>query len=192
MVERKYLNQMYSQNPDTGNFIVEIQMENYLYIFNEWDSASFKRRDIDPDLSDFLESCSSDIPLNMGIELHFNILNEERSLKKEKTIISGLRNYYARCLYFEKQALKELYRKFLFYILIAFPLFFCSYALDYYIVDNIIFTGLLEGVYVGGWVFLWAAIEMLAFDRGPIIRKIKECNRLLKAPIYFSYDDLSK
>lgn len=55
------LEKIYERNPENGNFIIEISLDNYAEIFNEWDHAPFKRKDINPELLNFLEDSIDDI-----------------------------------------------------------------------------------------------------------------------------------
>lgn len=187
MNENKYLNQIYKKNPETKNYVIELKVDNLSYIFNDWDSATFKRRDVDPELIEFLEDCSSDIPLRFGIELHFNVLNGIKDLNKEKQIVTGIKNYLNYLLYVEKKIIKRLFRKIITCIIIGFLLIACGSSWSAFMPRNIISNVLEEGVYVGGWVFLWEAVYLLFFEINLVRTKIKEYARLVNAPIHFAF-----
>lgn len=187
MKENKYLNQIYKKNPETNNYVIELKVDNLSYIFNDWDSAIFKRRDIDPELIEFLEDCSSDIPLRYGIELHFDVLKGLKDLKKEKQIISGIKNHLNYLLYVQKSTIKRLYKRIISCVALGILLTAFSFSLDTIMPENIIGDVVEEGVNIGGWVFLWEAVYMLFFEVGGVRNRIKEYARLVKAPIYFSF-----
>ena len=42
------LRKIYRQNPDTGAFLIEVALDRYEEIFNEWDPVPYKRRDLNP------------------------------------------------------------------------------------------------------------------------------------------------
>ena len=63
----------YRKNPDTGRIIIDIALDNYLEFFHEWDNSIFKKRDINPELAEFLDLCSEDIPLRKKLEIVFSI-----------------------------------------------------------------------------------------------------------------------
>ena len=54
---------LYRKNNYTGRIIIDIALEDYHEFFHEWDNASFRKRDIHPELAQFLDLCSEDIPL---------------------------------------------------------------------------------------------------------------------------------
>lgn len=187
MDKNKYLNQIYKKNTETKNYVIELKVDNLSYIFNDWDSANFKRRDVDPELIEFLEDCSSDIPLRFGIELNFNVLNGIKDLNKEKQITLGIKNHLNYLLYVEQKAIKKLLKKIITCIIIGFLLIACSLSWNAVMSQNIIGQVLDEGVNVGGWVFLWEAVYLLFFEIGLVRTKTKEYARLVNAPIYFDF-----
>ncbi|SDK02979.1 hypothetical protein [Natronincola ferrireducens] len=182
-----YLNAMYPLNPKSGNLIIEILLEKYIYLFNEWDNASFKRRDLDPDLIFFLDECSQEVSLEHDIELVITVTEEERDITKENNIIKGFKNQYSHYLTSEERSLKELYKKTLLYVIAAFTILFASSILEETLTVSPLSTTVIEGSYIGGWVFAWEAVSNFFFLRGEVKRKIKEYKRILKAPILFVY-----
>ncbi|SET27850.1 hypothetical protein SAMN05660297_01888 [Natronincola peptidivorans] len=184
-----FLNEIYPQNPITGNLIIEILLEKYIYLFNEWDNASFKRRDLDPDLIFFLEECSLEIPLKYDIELKIAVSEDERDHDKEVNIVKGIKHQYNHYLRAERRCLKDLFKKVLLYVVTAFSLILIASILESVIIDyeSPVFITVLEGFYVGGWVFAWEAISSFSFHRGKIVRKIKDYERILRAPMQFVY-----
>lgn len=186
MKEFEYLRKVYKENPETGNFVIEVLLETYLYAFNEWDSAYFQRRDLDPDLIRFLESCSSDIPLQYGVELSFSVFSERKE-ETEKMISNGIKSYFYYSIHSEEVALRDMRAKMAMYVGASISFLVLAFFAGNIPVENVLTITLNEGLYIGGWVFLWEAISLFSFNRSKIYRKIKEYKRFLKAPVYFEY-----
>ena len=186
--DEKNLERIYERDKETGAFIISIGIEKYPDIFNELDSAPWRRRDIDQDLRVFLEESSTDILLKYDIILKFNISKEKQDPQKEERIKLGLRTYFS----FERNALQKKihssYEKSALYALVSFLLLFTSYSLQAQININIFLTTLLGGVSIGGWVFLWEAISTFAFKSRDIREKHRQYKRLSIAPIRFNYN----
>ena len=182
-----FLNEVYVQNPETRDLIIEILLEKPIYLFNEWDNASFKRRDLDPDLIYFLEECSQEIPLRYGLQLNIAITEEERDSEREDNIKKGIKTQYTHYLRAERRNLKQLYVRVLLYVVTSFSLLLLASVLNETLQIRPLTTTLVEGFNVGGWVFAWEAISSFSFHRGKIVRKIKEYERFLRAPIQFQY-----
>jgi hypothetical protein len=184
---KQYLLESYPQNNDSGNLIIEILLERYLYLFNEWDNSSFKRRDLDADLIQFLDDCAVEIPAEFGIELLFGLTEDARSEASERVVITSLRNHYRRMMDVEKRLLAFLDRRMLVNLIIAFALLFAASVLSENTQGGALWNTLIEGFFVGGWVFAWTAISTFAFERRNMKRKTANLERLLKAPIRFNY-----
>lgn len=71
-----YLQKIYDKNPVTGNYIIEVALDKYTDVFNDWDHASYKKRDMDPDLAYFLEDCADDIPSKHKFDICFYVPKE--------------------------------------------------------------------------------------------------------------------
>jgi hypothetical protein len=178
---------IYEKDPATNAFILAITTEKYADIFNELDPAPFKRRDINHDLRVYLEDSSSDIPLTLKVILQFNLSNETADHQKEQRIISGLRTYF---FFVENQLIREIHKSYqrgAIYVAIAFLLLLISFTLNSVSSPDIVFTTLVEGINIGGWVFLWEAISTFAFKKRDVRNRKKHYERFTAAPIRFNY-----
>jgi hypothetical protein len=181
------LDRIYERDTATNAFIIATAVEKYTDIFNELDPAPFKKRDINHDLRVFLEDCSFDIPLKYDVILQFNLAAEILDSKKEERILLGLRTYFR---FVENQLKREIslsYQRGALYVSIAFFLLLTSYALRAAATSGIVFTTLVEGVTIGGWVFLWEAISTFAFKKRDVRNRKKHYERFFGAQIRFNY-----
>lgn len=185
--DEKTLEHIYEREKNTGAFIISIAITKYLDIFNELDSAPWKRRDLDHDLLVFLEESSADIPLQYDIVLQFNVSPEKQDAEKEERIRLGLRTYFTFVKNSLQRELRGSYEKSALYVLASFLLLFTSYTLQAQVSGNIIFTTLVDGVSIGGWVFLWEAISTFAFRNRDMREKYQQYRRLNMAPVRFYY-----
>jgi hypothetical protein len=186
MKKSDYLNKIYEKNPDTGNYIIEISLDKYSDIFNEWDHASYKKRDLDPELARFLEDCSMDIPIKYGLDVCFYLPKEIQDKEKEKIIINGLKTFYSFYIHWEHRNLKESYSRIFSYILISFLLLSLGYLINVS-KDDVLLNTLMQGMNVGGWVFLWEAISLFFFKRGEVLGRVKKYKRFASSKIIFKY-----
>jgi hypothetical protein len=179
-----YAERLFPRDPVTGKFIIEILLEKYIYAFNEWDSSYFRRRDLDPDLVDFLENCSESIPLNEDFQLSFTV-TQERDEEIEKVLTDSIKNYFtfSQIQLFEK--IKNLYKRALLYGMFSFLLLFLAIFSETSLPDNYFSRLFLEGAFIGGWVFLWEAISNVVFQRADIARQHIKIKRLINTPMVF-------
>ena len=184
--KKSELETIYEKDPKTNSFFIDIAIDTYNDIFNELDPAPFRKRDIDPDLNDFIENCSSDIPFKYDISLRFQIPKEARDTEKEERIKTGLKTYFSFNMHSAEKELKKIYEKGLFYIFISFSFLFFAFFLETIIPENVLFNTLLEGLFIGGWVFLWEALYSFAFERKGVNYEFKQYRRLHFAQISFN------
>lgn len=186
-MKSEILNRLYERNPDTGNYIVEISLDKYLDVFNDWDHASYRKRDMDPELAFFLEDCSMEIPLRYGLDLVFYLPRRAKDEEKETIIQSVVKSYYQFYANLERKALQRGFRRALNHVLVAAGLLSATYFLNLG-QQNAFLSIISEGTTVGGWVFLWEAISFSFFRCSDDNDKIKAYQRLARANICFRYD----
>ncbi|MBM7553033.1 hypothetical protein [Thalassobacillus pellis] len=188
-MKRNFLDQFYTIDRNTGEYIIEIGLNSYDDIFNSWDSSVYNLRDLDSSLKSFLEECSYDIDLHNDIVLRFHMQNEKGDPKVENTVITSLRNFFNYRLHFIKKEMDHDLKKVVVYVAVSLVLTFFSLYLPEVLDVEIVFKIILQAVQLGGWVFLWEAFT-LVFLQGRAPRKLrKEYRRLLHAPIRFQYNE---
>jgi len=181
---------LYRKNPKTGRIIIDVALDNYLDFFHEWDSSAFKKRDMHPDLAEFLDLCSEEIPLRRKLEIAFTLEADEVDDKKEELIRISYRNYYNSLKRFEKKRLERYIRFSTILLLISFVLLATYATLSKAGEGTIISNVFRESLLIGGWVFAWETIHLLFIDTLEPINRYREINRFLEADISFKYKGL--
>lgn len=188
MVKKDYLKAIYPRDEETGGYIIDISLDNYDDLFNEWDRSPLRRRDLDPELYNFLEESSEEIPLKFPLVIVLHLPNGSRIIKREESLLKGWKNFYSFNAHLIARDINASNRKAFLYVLVAFFFFLSAYFFKPFAKDLLYFDILLEGVFVGGWVFLWEAFSLAFFESKKLYKKRKEYQRLLNSKIKFSYD----
>ncbi len=126
------LERIYEKDKDTGAFIISVALDHYEDVFNELDSAPWRRRDLDHDLRIFLEESSSDIPLKYDIILQFNVALERCDAEKEERLKLGLKTYFTFVRSSLQKQIRNSYERSMVYSVVAFFLLFAS-CFEHYI-----------------------------------------------------------
>ena len=184
--DERTLERIYERDKQTGAFIISIALDSYVDVFNELDSAPWRRRDLDHDMRIFLEECSSDIPLKHEVIIQFNVELEKQDSIKEERLKVGLRNYFTFARTSMQKRIRRTYERSAFYALTAFFLIFASYALAT-ISTNPLLSAVFDIISIGGWVFLWEAISGLAFQGREARDRYKMYSRFSLAEVRFTY-----
>jgi hypothetical protein len=183
----KTLEKIYERDQQTKAFIISVAIDQYVDVFNELDSAPWRRRDLDHDLRIFLEESSSDIPLKYEIVLQFNVSKDTKDADKEERIKLGLRTYFSFVRNSLQAKIRDTYQKSGLYMLASFLLLFVSFSFQLETVGNTVLTTLVNGVNIVGWVFLWEAISTFAFTSRDAREKFSHYKRLSEAEVRFTY-----
>jgi len=183
------LDTVYEKDPSSNAFIIKISIKSYNDIFNDLDPAPFRKRDLDPDLRLYIEESSADIPLKNKISIQFRAPMPIKDNDKEKKVIMGLKTYFQFVIRTFEKDIMQGYRKGAIYIVCSFLLLLSAYYLSSIIPDFFLLVTLVEGLFIGGWVFLWEAIAVFAFKNREIRIKWKRYKRLNEAPMDFIYEE---
>ncbi len=184
----QYLNRIYRKDPESGAFIIDVKLEKYAYAFNEWDSAYFKRRDLDPDLAHFLNLCSDEIPFRYKIAIEFTV-NEDQNPKMERLLRTSLKNYFANKMEAEKRLLRRINRRILRFVVFGALALLIAAAIEPLVPPNPLGRLLNEGFFIGGWVFFWEAMSAGTFQRPERRKLMRSLKRFYDSSVRFTYTD---
>ena len=177
----------YKVNKENGRSVIELALNNYNEFFHEWDNASYKRRDLHPELTAFLDLCSEEISMKKELEIRLEIINEKQDKDMENQILQSYENYYG---FFMKQKKKKIRRNFRSSALLAvvgIAFIFVYSLLSYDLPDEIWYDVPLKGLYIGGYVFFWEALYNGYFGSKEMIYRNRELGRLRRALLRFTY-----
>lgn len=178
----------YNINPDNQAYMIEISLDNYAELFNGWDASPLKRRDLEPELLDYVEQTGSEIPLKNAVELYLYLPEKFKDEEKEMKSKTGIINNFSIVLFFINKSLKKIYRQILTYIIMSIMFLLAAYILKNIIkMGDMFSTILVEGLYIGGWFLLWEAFSSFFFDSHEIRQRRKYFLRFLDMKIYFKY-----
>lgn len=181
------LEKIYQQNPDTAAFLIETALDRYEDIFNEWDPAPYKRRDLNPDLRRYLEDSSNDIPLRQPVELLFKAPVQIYNDAKECSMREGLSTYLACEVDSARKSLRRLHRLSLINLCVAAVLLTAVTWISRLQDGTLLMAVLREGLTIGSWVFTWELISLFFFRRFEFRRELKKWKRLARANVSFAY-----
>jgi hypothetical protein len=185
MRKKKYLQSLYKFEDESKKYLIEVSLDDYNDIYDDWDPSPFKRRDIEDEFNDFILNSSEDIPLNFDISIVLYIPESKKDERKEKVLISAYENYYEYAIARICKVISGLHRKIISYML--FSVLFLSIGYFFSVGPSLFFKVLHEGVFIGGWVFLWEFFTNFFIKRRELQEEYRLYNRLFHAEIRFIY-----
>ncbi len=184
---KKHLDRIYRRNPENQSYIIDVQIDHYNDLFNYLDPSPLRRRDLDQDFIAYLEEASLEIPLKFPLELDIHCAFSEELKEREDRIRQGLYTYFEAILLQRDRRIFLLIRTSLLYLVIGGALLLFSYFLSRRLEENYFNGILIEGSNIGGWVFAWEALDILAFKTAQLRREKKRILRLENGAINFRY-----
>ncbi|OPZ89582.1 MAG: hypothetical protein BWY74_02658 [Firmicutes bacterium ADurb.Bin419] len=178
---------LYRRNNETGSVIIDIALENYLEFFNEWDNSPIRKRDIHPELTQFFDECSEDIPISKKIEIVFSINTDVIITEKEEQIRVSYRNYYNSLQRLVKRKTERFFKVSAILLFTSLVLLSAYALLSSISKHTIVAEVLLESLLIGGWVFTWEAVHLLFLDIIEPFRRRREIKRFLETELKFKY-----
>lgn len=186
-MENNFLNQFYSIDPVSGDYIIEIALKDYAEVFNTWDSSVYNIRDLDSSLKSFLEEFSYEIDSRNKIKLIFTMHNEKKDIEMEKSIEIGVRNYFNYRYFVTTKQTFQNRKKSLVYILASIMFTILSTYFQISEENKLIKELILLNLTVGSWVFLWEAFSLQFMQSSHLSKRRKHYERIVSAPIEFRY-----
>ena len=184
--DKDVLGKVYQVDPATGAFLVEVALDRYEDVFNEWDPAPYKRRDLDPDLLTYLTECSLDIPLRYELSLSFTVPLEISDAEKEDRVGAGIRNYFAFEARQIRRRLGQIYRTTAAYMICAVLLLIATTYANRPEAQGMLRQILAEGVTIGAWVFAWESLSRFLVHHRQVKRDLRRLQRFERARLCFT------
>ncbi|MBE9157776.1 hypothetical protein IQ265_13215 [Nodosilinea sp. LEGE 06152] len=184
-LKTELFNEIYAIDTATNAYMIEVSLDQYTDIFSEWDPAPFKRRELDPDLQLYLESSADEIPSKYSIEVCFTLPPGTRNAAMEDEIRAGLRNSVDFRLYLFRKEIRLINTRTARYVLAGLGTLLVARLAEPLDI-NIITSVLTEGLFIGGWVFLWEAVSLFFFSNRDLYNRYRTHKRLRNSEIIFS------
>lgn len=186
-MKKTLLKNIYKFDEKKQEYVIDISINHYQELFNDWDASPTWKKDLDPGLIVYLEASSFDIPKKNSISINFSLPLDKKDQNKENRALKGINNHFITSLYFTKLELKYNLRKILYFIILGFTFITIAYLIQNQIIVNLGFDILIEGVYIGGWVLLWEAFSLFFFSMHSIRKRKSMYLRFLNSKIFFIY-----
>lgn len=184
-----YFNEVNDINERTLHYIVNLRVHKYNDIFDNLDNSPLKARNINKNIQLYLQDSFANIPNKNSINIIFHITGEEKNELKEEAIILAIQRCCLKRLKSKRTDLRSSNIDTVIYVLTSVLLLSIGFDLETIFIDRtVLFNTLLEGVNIGGWIFLWEAISKLFFKSKDINNEIQEVHRILKSNVSFTYE----
>jgi hypothetical protein len=176
---------LYRVDQETHAYMIEVSLDDYSELFNGWDASPLRRKDLEPELMDYLEEAGSEIPMSESVELCFYMPKEKRDLEKEDRSVTTIQNNFKVVMQVIQKKIKRNYRRLLVYVTLSLIFLTAAYLLRNVTHLSLLSNIMIEGFFIGGWFLLWEAFSLFFFDTHEYKIRQKLFQRFLDSKIYF-------
>jgi len=182
----RQIEKQYKFDEEKNVYLIEVSLDDYDDVYDEWDPAPFKKRFIEEAFDEFIMSSSKDIPLKFKLNIVLYIPMAMKDENKEKSVDSAYKNYYAYNMEKVQVEWSRMKRRSFSYLIFALSFLGLGSVLRFE--DSSALVDLFkQGILVGGWVFLWEFFTYTFMDSRDYKFKEKIIKRLHQSELRFIY-----
>jgi hypothetical protein len=188
--QNQRIKDLYRYSKETNTCYIDVEIDFYRELYNEWDFSPITNRDLDEELFEFLESSVEDISRKYNVCICFNIPENLKDTEKEEKSIQGFKNYFNYEIRKQNNLIrKEANKAITSGIYGMIFLFSGSWATAFLETHEMLsaFSFLAEGLIIGGWVFGWELISIIFYKSEVLFEERYNLERLRDAKIEFNY-----
>lgn len=182
------LREIYPYNPQTKGFTILARVGHYNEFFNPLDPTPAPARDLAPDLVEYLNQCSDEIPYKYPVIISLHVQNDTRDVQREQECLSSLQTFYRHEIFVSQSEIRRKRGGSIKYLLISFSCLAMSAISTQLRLDGFFWSLLREAVLIGGWLFMWEAVTLNFIEMDIHYQEIKKYKRLIGAKLGFTYD----
>lgn len=177
---------MYTYNSALNQYLIELDLERFSNLFDEWDGSTIRKKDLDPDMVDYLVEAARELPKNANFKLVFHLREKKNDTQLESLATNRFDDYFSYQIFLNEKKISRLVRQALFYLMFGLILITGSYIISA-LYSNLTINVLIEGLFIGGWVFVWESISLLFFKRRQITSYNKHYKKIISSPKEYQY-----
>ncbi|MDF2474172.1 MAG: hypothetical protein K0R21_1954 [Anaerocolumna sp.] len=180
------IQKQYRFDEEHNAYLIEISLDDYDDVYDEWDPAPFKKRFIQAEFDDFILSSAEDIPLKYGLNVVLYLPETKKDVNKEAAVEAAYRNYYSYEIMKVAKSMAKLSKKTLSNFLLSMAFLSLGYFFQFG-QDSVIFEVVQEGIFIGGWVFLWEFFTNIITTRRELIAEHQLYKRIYQSKLLYVY-----
>jgi len=176
---------LYRTNTENNAYLIEVSLDDYSELFNGWDASPVRRKDLEPELLDYLEEAGTEIPIKQSIEMVFYLPKDKRDAEKDERSITTIQNNFKVVNHMIQKKIERNYRRLLVYVTLSLIFLVAAYLLRNVTTLSLLTNIMIEGFFIGGWFLLWEAFSLFFFDTHEFKIRQKIFKRFIDSKIIF-------
>ncbi|MBN2287402.1 MAG: hypothetical protein JXQ26_05185 [Tissierellales bacterium] len=178
---------LYRYHQEKMCFFIDVQLDGYREIYNEWDFSPLYNRDIDEDLVAYLKNSYEEIPLKSEIIISISVPRSERNSDRESKSIESMKNYFMYLIRIKNREMQGVKKRMIYYLVIGAALLSLANFTETIPLSAGYMQILSQGLFVGGWVLFWEVFSDIFFELTEMRKDLKIYYKMYASWIEFRY-----
>lgn len=169
-----------------GNILFDVAAGGVEDLYSNFDrQAPYIRRDLDPDLAEYLIECAREVD-RLPFRIRFRLDRTPDDSKQER-IRRSVAVYFQYLVETERQMIRQMFRRSFLLACIGVVILFIAVWVNQSLVsdESVVGKVFAEGLTVAAWVSLWEAVAVFLIEWFPHRKEIKTYQRLSRAELVF-------
>lgn len=185
-MKKDIFKKIYRYDSTDNVYLVEMAINNFYEIFHDWDGSAIRKKDLDPDMVDYMIEAVQELPKKVNIRIVFNIRQHHKNKSLEDIGITALQNYFDFRIFINRRRMYRLIKTASLYLTLGFIFIFSANQLADYL-QNITSSIFSEGLFIGGWVFVWESVSLLFFKTRIIHNESRRFKKIVQSDVVYKY-----
>ena len=167
--------------------MIEIELTSPLQLFDSFDPAPFREKDLDPDAEEYIYNTVDEFPLKKPLEIVIYLPPAEVSTEIEADLKEAIKYHFLYKKLLTDIELKRLLHQGRKNLIIALTfLFLCLLAIRLLATfeESLVNTLFSEGLLIIGWVAMWEPVHTFLYGWWPIVHKRNIYEKIIHTDVY--------
>lgn len=170
----------------SARILIDVAAERVEDLYSNFDrSAPYIRRDLDPDLVEYLTECARELGPE-PFALRFT-LTQAPDEERRGRIRRSVNSFFCYLVDVERRNIRQMMSRSLVFLLIGLAILFCALSLNQWLGEerSVVANVFAEGLIVAAWVSLWEALATFLIEWFPHRKNVALYRRLGSAELLF-------
>jgi hypothetical protein len=170
-----------------GKPVIELELKSLLQLFDSFDPAPFREKDLDPEAEEYIYNAVDEFPLKKPLEIMIYLPSAGISPDIENDLKEAIKNHFSYKKLLTEIELKRLLHQGRRNLIIALTfLFLCLLAIRLLATfeESLVNTLFSEGLLIIGWVAMWEPVHIFLYGWWPIVHKRNIYEKIILMDVY--------
>lgn len=167
--------------------MIELELKSFLQLFDSFDPAPFREKELNLDAEEYLYNAVDEFPLKKPLEIMIYLPPSEVSAEIEVDLKEAIKNHFS-----YKKLLADIELKRLLYqgrrnLIIALTFLFLCLLVTRLLAtfeESLVKTLFSEGLLIIGWVAMWEPVHIFLYGWWPIVHKRNIYEKIIHMNVY--------